>query len=205
MQILLCIPGNIIIATPGKLETMLEKPQNGLNLAASVRSLEVLVLDEADQLLDLGFEASINTILSYLPKQRRTGLFSATQTDELENLIRAGLRNPVRVNVKEKKKDDGKMEQRTPSTLQNFYMIVESDQKFNQMMNFIQARRKEKIMIFFSTCAGVDYFSKMLQLILKNTQVRAFTIHSLNIYICLSQFLILWYFGRARQFHSDDR
>lgn len=150
---------------------MLEKPQHGLNLAASVRSLEVLVLDEADQLLDLGFEASINTILSYLPKQRRTGLFSATQTDELENLIRAGLRNPVRVNVKEKKRVDGKMEQRTPSTLENFYMIVESDEKFNQMMNFIQARKKEKIMIFFSTCAGVDYFSKMLQLLLKNTQV----------------------------------
>lgn len=150
---------------------MLEKPQHGLNLAASVRSLEVLVLDEADQLLDLGFEASINTILSYLPKQRRTGLFSATQTDELENLIRAGLRNPVRVNVKEKKREDGKMEQRTPSTLKNFYMIVESDEKFNQMMNFIQARKKEKIMIFFSTCAGVDYFSKMLQLLLKNTQV----------------------------------
>lgn len=165
------LSGNIIIATPGKLETMLEKPQHGLNLAASVRSLEVLVLDEADQLLDLGFEASINTILSYLPKQRRTGLFSATQTDELENLIRAGLRNPVRVNVKEKKRDDGKMEQRTPSTLENFYMIVESDEKFNQMMNFIQARKKEKIMIFLSTCAGVDYFSKMLQLLLKNTQV----------------------------------
>lgn len=165
------LSGNIIIATPGKLETMLEKPQHGLNLAASVRSLEVLVLDEADQLLDLGFEASINTILSYLPKQRRTGLFSATQTDELENLIRAGLRNPVRINVKEKKRDDGKMEQRTPSTLENFYMIVESDEKFNQMMNFIQARKKEKIMIFFSTCAGVDYFSKMLQLLLKNTQV----------------------------------
>ncbi|XP_061173659.1 ATP-dependent RNA helicase DDX55-like [Saccostrea echinata] len=163
--------GNIIIATPGKFEAMLEKPQYGLNLAASVRCLEVLVLDEADQLLDLGFEASINTILSYLPKQRRTGLFSATQTDELENLIRAGLRNPVRINVKEKKKADGKIEQRTPSTLKNFYMTVESDQKFNQMMNFVQARKNEKIMIFFSTCAGVDYFSKVLQILLKNTQV----------------------------------
>ena len=46
---------------------------------------------------------SINMILSYLPKQRRTGLFSATQTDEVEALIRAGLRNPVRITVKEKK------------------------------------------------------------------------------------------------------
>lgn len=62
----------------------------------------MLVLDEADRLLDMGFEASINTILEFLPKQRRTGLFSATQTQEVENLVRAGLRNPVRISVKEK-------------------------------------------------------------------------------------------------------
>jgi superfamily II DNA/RNA helicase len=59
-------------------------------------------LDEADRLLDLGFEPTLNTILERLPKQRRTGLFSATQTTEVENLARAGLRNPVAVNVKEK-------------------------------------------------------------------------------------------------------
>jgi ATP-dependent RNA helicase DDX55/SPB4 len=63
---------------------------------------EVLVLDEADRLLDLGFQSTLNTILEVLPKQRRTGLFSATQTTEVENLARAGLRNPVAVNVKEK-------------------------------------------------------------------------------------------------------
>ncbi len=59
-------------------------------------------MDEADRLLDLGFEPTLNTILERLPKQRRTGLFSATQTTEVENLARAGLRNPVAVNVKEK-------------------------------------------------------------------------------------------------------
>ena len=59
-------------------------------------------MDEADRLLDLGFQSTLNTILEVLPKQRRTGLFSATQTTEVENLARAGLRNPVAVNVKEK-------------------------------------------------------------------------------------------------------
>ena len=59
-------------------------------------------MDEADRLLDLGFHATLNTILGFLPKQRRTGLFSATQTREVENLARAGLRNPVAVTVKEK-------------------------------------------------------------------------------------------------------
>lgn len=59
-------------------------------------------MDEADRLLDLGFERSINTILAHLPRLRRTGLFSATQTKHVETLMRAGMRNPVQVTVKEK-------------------------------------------------------------------------------------------------------
>jgi superfamily II DNA/RNA helicase len=55
---------------------------------------------------------------------RRTGLFSATQTDEVEKLIRAGLRNPVRINVKEKKTGETTV-QRTPSTLQNYYIVAD--------------------------------------------------------------------------------
>ena len=60
---------NVIIATPGRLEDTFKRVKE---FATAVKSLEVLVLDEADKLLDLGFEASINEILSYLPKQRRT-------------------------------------------------------------------------------------------------------------------------------------
>ncbi|KAJ8299141.1 hypothetical protein KUTeg_023201 [Tegillarca granosa] len=138
---------NIIVATPGRLAAMFSMKQDGFNLASSVKSLEVLVLDEADRLLEMGFEASINTILSYLPKQRRTGLFSATQTDEVEKLIRAGLRNPVRITVKEKLSDPTQDVQRTPSTLQNYYMVVNIDEKFNQLMNFLQGHRQEKIMV----------------------------------------------------------
>lgn len=160
--------GHIIVATPGTLEAMLEKNVHNCNMASRVKSLEVLVLDEADSLLAMGFEPSINTILRYLPKQRRTGLFSATQTDEVEKLIRAGLRNPVRINVKEKKSDDI---QRTPSTLHNHYIIADSDEKFNQLVNFVQCHKNEKIMVFFSTCAGVEYFSKCLMHVLKNDQV----------------------------------
>jgi len=66
---------------------------------------------------------SLNTILSYLPKQRRTGLFSATQTKEVEDLIRAGMRNPVRISVKEKTGNTENAVQRTPQLLQNFYMV----------------------------------------------------------------------------------
>ena len=54
------------------------------------KSLKVLILDEADTVLEMGFRESINSILSVLPKQRRTGLFSATQTNEVKDLTRAG-------------------------------------------------------------------------------------------------------------------
>lgn len=67
-----------------------------------MRELDVLVLDEADRLLDLGFQAALTRILTALPKQRRTGLFSATMTDAdaLSELVRVGLRNPARIVVK---------------------------------------------------------------------------------------------------------
>lgn len=73
------------------------------------------------QLLSCFLFYSLNMIFDTLPKQRRTGLFSATQTDELEKLIRAGLRNPVRITVKQ---TGSAAEQRTPSTLKNFYMVI---------------------------------------------------------------------------------
>ena len=78
-------------------------------------------MDEADRLLELGFEASLNKILAKLPKQRRTGLFSATQTKELNQLIRAGLRNPVLVNVKVTvAENEQKNQQVIPVSLHNY-------------------------------------------------------------------------------------
>lgn len=67
---------------------------------ARSRECEILILDEADRLLDLGFRSTIDTILQFLPKQRRTGLFSATMSAEVKDLARAGLRNPRKVSVR---------------------------------------------------------------------------------------------------------
>ncbi|XP_065274074.1 ATP-dependent RNA helicase DDX55 isoform X1 [Emys orbicularis] len=162
--------GNIIIATPGRLEDMFRRKADGLDLASCVKSLDVLVLDEADRLLDMGFEASLNTILDFLPKQRRTGLFSATQTQEVENLVRAGLRNPVRISVKEKGVAASST-QKTPTRLENYYMICKADEKFNQLVHFLRQHKQEKHLVFFSTCACVEYYGKALESLVKNVKI----------------------------------
>ena len=110
---------DIIIGTPGRIEEFLLGKGKGI---VNAKELEILVLDEADRyafprilsifllnnetkrpsLLDLGFQKVLTQILTHLPKQRRTGLFSATMTDAdaLSELVRAGLRNPAKVVVK---------------------------------------------------------------------------------------------------------
>ncbi|MCQ2816202.1 MAG: DEAD/DEAH box helicase, partial [archaeon] len=85
---------NIIVATPGRLMDILERKKD-LNFA----DLQLLILDEADRMLDMGFESAVSSILAKLPKQRRTGLFSATVTANIENIIKAGMRNPIYVEV----------------------------------------------------------------------------------------------------------
>ncbi|XP_066465854.1 ATP-dependent RNA helicase DDX55 [Tiliqua scincoides] len=162
--------GNIIVATPGRLEDMFRRRLDGLDLVSSVKSLDILVLDEADRLLDMGFEASLNTILGLLPKQRRTGLFSATQTQEVENLVRAGLRNPVRISVKEKGMAASNT-QKTPTRLENYYMICKTEEKFNQLVHFLRQHKSEKHLIFFSTCACVEYYGKALESLVKNATI----------------------------------
>ncbi|XP_077539842.1 ATP-dependent RNA helicase DDX55 [Haemaphysalis longicornis] len=162
---------NIIVATPGRMVDMLERKDDNFSFSTCVKSLEVLVLDEADRLLDMGFEKSINTVLSFLPKQRRTGLFSATQTKEVEDLIRAGLRNPVSVTVKEKPTEECGHTQRTPALLKNFYILCEADQKLSTLVAFLKNHPNGKHMVFFSTCACVEYFSAILVQLLKNMTV----------------------------------
>ncbi|KAG7162788.1 ATP-dependent RNA helicase DDX55-like [Homarus americanus] len=160
---------HIVVATPGRLEDLLARNTvEGPSLAAGVKAVDVLILDEADRLLDLGFFSTLNTILAYLPKQRRTGLFSATQTTDVISLIRAGLRNPIQVKVKEK---EATGDERTPLSLQNYYMVCEEEKKFATLVSLLKAKESEKTMTFFPTCACVEYFTVVLREVLKNTQI----------------------------------
>jgi len=169
---------NIVISTPGRFEDLLMGKTVGAThgqnkMVMALKSLEVLILDEADRLLSLGFENALNTILSFCPKQRRTGLFSATQTSEISNLIRAGLRNPAMIVVKDK--GNREKAERTPSNLENFYMICEPKRKFSIMIDFLKSKSGDKLMLFAATCACVDYFSIIVKHFMPKTKI--FAIH----------------------------
>lgn len=178
---------DILIGTPGRLEELLNK--KGVRKS----ELEILVLDEADRLLDLGFSDNLHRILSLLPKQRRTGLFSATMTDALSELVRMGLRNPVRVVVKVETKNSKSTKtanaitvkadesRRTPASLQNMYHVSSPDKKLLQLLRILllesstsgMGRGARKFIVYFSTCAQVNYFYSILS---ANTLFRAYAI-----------------------------
>ena len=101
---------NLLISTPGRLLELLSSP----HVHCPQFSFEVLVLDEADRLLDLGFKEDLQKILGRLPKQRRTGLFSASVSEAVDQLIRVGLRNSKKITVKVKDIGGGE-DRRTPS------------------------------------------------------------------------------------------
>lgn len=162
--------GNIIVATPGRLEEFLKK-FSGEASAAMKDAFEVLIFDEADRLLDLGFENSIRSILEHIPKQRRTGLFSATMTDAIGELVRTGLRNPVRVTVKVEHAGSSTADSRVPTNLSIHYHVMPSfEAKMQFLIDFVLKQQGnnnpmlgKKIIVYFATCACVDYFSKVLK------------------------------------------
>lgn len=161
---------NIIIGTPGRIIDLLEN--NNLNLKA----LEVLILDEADRLLDMGFKDTIQTLIKALPKQRRTGLFSATMTTDVESLIKAGLRNPVYIDVKVTKSNANA--QQLPKGLTNYCAIFPSYyEKLPALISFILEHLNNKIIVFFATCSSTNFYLYALNRLKRLHQVKIFRLH----------------------------
>ncbi|CAI0416138.1 unnamed protein product [Linum tenue] len=155
---------NLLIGTPGRLHDIMERVGD-----LDFRNLEVLILDEADRLLDMGFQKQLTAIISRLPKLRRTGLFSATQTEAVQELAKAGLRNPVRVEVRaETKSLDGSGSSqhpgssKTPSGLHLEYLECEADKKPSELVDLLVKNKSRKTIIYFMTCACVDYWGVVL-------------------------------------------
>ncbi|CAH0399636.1 unnamed protein product [Chilo suppressalis] len=137
---------NILICTPGRLlQHMDENPLFNCN------NLQILVLDEADRCLDMGFETTMNAIIENLPPERQTLLFSATQTKSVKDLARLSLSYPTYVAPHEQ------AETVTPEFLQQSYIVCEIDEKLGILWSFIKNHLKQKVLIFMATCKQVKY------------------------------------------------
>ncbi|GFX19187.1 probable ATP-dependent RNA helicase DDX10 [Trichonephila clavipes] len=110
-----------------------------------------VLLDEADRILDLGFQKTVNAILENFPLERQTLLFSATQTKSVKDLARLSLKNPMYVSVHEHAKHI------TPEGLQQSYVVCEAHDKTNMIWSFIKSHPKQKILVFMSSCKQAKY------------------------------------------------
>lgn len=137
---------NILICTPGR---MLQHMDQTAEL--EIGNLQVLVLDEADRILDMGFQSTVDAIVEHLPKERQTLLFSATQTKKVSDLARLSLRDPEYVSVHEQANSA------TPSTLQQHYIITPLPEKLDTLWSFVRANLKSKILVFISSGKQVRY------------------------------------------------
>ncbi|KAK1391837.1 DEAD-box ATP-dependent RNA helicase 32 [Heracleum sosnowskyi] len=137
---------NILVCTPGRLLQHMDETPN-----FECSQLQVLVLDEADRILDVGFKKVVNAIVSQLPKHRQTFLFSATQTKSVQDLARLSLKDPEYISVHEESVTA------TPSRLHQTAMIVPLDQKLDMLWSFVKAHLNSRILVFLSSCKQVKF------------------------------------------------
>ncbi|KAJ3035049.1 ATP-dependent RNA helicase dbp4 [Rhizophlyctis rosea] len=137
---------NILVCTPGRLLQHMDQTPD-----FACDNLQMLILDEADRCLDIGFEKTINAIVANLPKERQTLLFSATQTKSVRDLARLSLKDPEYVAVHDKS------EHSTPKNLVQKYAVCTLPQKLDILYSFLKSHLKQKVLVFVSSCKQVRF------------------------------------------------
>lgn len=138
---------DIIAACPGRLLDHIDRG------AATLGTVEILVLDEADQMLDMGFLPSVKRILAELPRERQTMLFSATFAQELNHLAAQALRNPVRVD---------KGESAPASTIAHALCLVPRHLKTALLLKILAEMDAQSVLIFTRTKNGADRLTRQI-------------------------------------------
>ena len=139
---------HIVVGTPGRLIDHLRR--GTLNLS----STKVVVLDEADRMLDMGFIDDINYILSRVPKDRQLSLFSATIDQSVMNVCHRYMKNPEKILVS---KDEIALTQ-----MNQYYMVVNSRNKLEYLLDILKRNNMEKAIIFCNTRRGTDWLAHKL-------------------------------------------
>tara|TARA_A100000164_G_scaffold275228_1_gene247214 strand:- start:48 stop:1244 length:1197 start_codon:yes stop_codon:yes gene_type:complete len=148
----------IIIGTPGRINDLL------LRKSLSLKNFNFLVLDEADRMLDMGFEDQVEKILKYMPNKRQTLLFSATIPERISKLSKNYLNSPHRIEVKNNNVLKTQIKQKVVTTNQ--------DKKYDDLLNEITERRGS-ILIFVRT----KYLTEKLKKRLKQDTVKSLALH----------------------------
>ncbi|KAG2347226.1 DEAD-domain-containing protein [Suillus weaverae] len=138
---------NILVATPGRLLQHMDQ-----TFGFECDNLQVLILDEADRILDMGFAKTLSALLSHLPKSRQTLLFSATQTQSVSQLARLSLKDPVPIGV-----DGSNTSSATPHSLVQYYSVCTLDKKLDVLWSFIKTHLHSKVLVFLSTGKQVRF------------------------------------------------
>ena len=151
---------DIVIATPGRLLDHMERRTVDLS------RIEVLVLDEADRMLDMGFINDVKKIIAAIPKERQTMLFSATISSEINALAARILRDPKKVEAGE---------QRNPveTIVQHFYSAPQNG-KMELLLHALNAEKMESVLVFSRTKHGADKISRRLE----RSNISSVAIHS---------------------------
>jgi ATP-dependent RNA helicase RhlE len=140
---------DVLVATPGRLLDHLQER------AADLSNTEIFVLDEADQMLDLGFIKPIQSIVRHLPRERLNLFFSATMPQAIGELAGELLRDPVRVAVTPVAKTADRVEQRV--------IHVPNDQKRNALVNLMRDEAPTRTIVFTRTKRGADKVAEHLE------------------------------------------
>lgn len=139
----------ILVATPGRLLDHIEAKNVVLN------QVEYVVLDEADRMLDIGFLPDLQRILSYLPKQRTTLLFSATFSPEIKRLANSYLQDPVVVEVARSNA--------TASTIEQCFFRVEEDDKSKALKQLVREKGIKQAFVFVNSKLGCARLARSLE------------------------------------------
>jgi ATP-dependent RNA helicase RhlE len=139
----------VLIATPGRLLDHIESKNCSLN------QVEYVVLDEADRMLDIGFLPDLQRILSYLPKQRQTLLFSATFSPEIRRLAQSYLQDPVTVEVAQRNA--------TASTVEQHFYSVSDDDKRRAVRQIVRQRELSQALIFVNSKLGAARLARAFE------------------------------------------
>jgi ATP-dependent RNA helicase RhlE len=139
---------DIVIATPGRLLDHMQRK------SVSLGSVKILVLDEADRMLDMGFIRDVRTIIAGVPKVRQTMLFSATMPEEIESLAAEVLRDPETVEAGERRNPVETIEQ-------HFYSVTQ-DAKTALLIHALEHEKMESVLVFTRTKHGADKIAHRL-------------------------------------------